>query len=122
VLQTLVEIPPKVGHSLQETFMSFKVGDVCIFVDGGPAYLKNVSLRKYIGMEVTVSGPAFSTRPDEHKRRIEFGEIEVTPRHGRPFDTHPNNLRPIGGKSDEFQPAEPEFVSDLLKRLNKVKV
>lgn len=22
---------------------------------------------------------------------------------------------------DEFQPAEPEFVSDLLKRLNKVK-
>lgn len=86
--------------------MSFKPGDVVVVIQ----FPETCFGTEYIGREGSVIGPCFS---DPTCTMVDFGDG------ARPAGTE--ILRLKRPPTDEFQPAEPEFVSDLLKRLNKVK-
>lgn len=88
--------------------MSFKVGDLVEVIDG-PQFM-NELCREFIGHVGRISREALRPgfwRVDELVLRN--GTFAIFP------DLHLRKIEP-----DEFQPAEPEFVSDLLKRLGRV--
>lgn len=89
--------------------MSFKPGDRV----EGVGFVQSTGLNGKFGVVVGF----------EYESILGLTAVEVQWDHGHRHGATVRRLRKIDPPlPDEFQPAEPEFVSDLLKRLNKVKV